>query len=643
MHQKPTPMRHRIETRLRLLTACFTAFAGISVIVASLHAQRPVGPEIPKGTNVLFGRVIDAGTDAPVGDAIVTLNGFFDSAGRPLQTLPRTVETPETSPPRSVMTNGDGYFFFRDLPPGRYAVSALAFGYISSTYPLRVVELAGSDKPVTIPLPLQKFAAIEGRVLDDLGEPLGGVPVMALRRATIGGRVMLRWAAPEVLTDDRGVYRLSQLPPGRYVVGVLSSASTLPASFAAEIDAAASPIAASQVRRQLLPGGGFDLARNGEGVRVGDSVLQQIGPMPPPTPDGQLQSYVTTFFPGTTSSAEASVITLESGEQRNGVDLPLRLAATVRVSGVVTGPGGPIQSLMVQLQPHSAVDPDSSRPVGITSAITDANGAFIFLAVTPGQYTLKAWRVILEETNRTPNDPPLWVAEPLTVDDTDITGLAVAMKPGIQVSGRIEFKGATTWPLANLPYARITLRPLGAQSWRPSTGWPGADGTFVTGGDPPGQYFVNAPPVPGWTLQTISRGGTILPDDVIELEGSNVSGLVITYSNQPRRVSGTVVDARGGADAEADVIVFPADTTMWRSGIISNRRVRMVHVTSSAAFELTDLAPGDYYVAAISQRLTTSWDDPQFLDRLIAGATKFTLREADQHTLQLKTITPRGR
>jgi hypothetical protein len=459
----------------------------------------------------------------------------------------------------------------------------------------------------------------------------------------MSGGVALSRATSDVLTDDRGVYRIAQLPPGRYVVGVLSSTTTMPAALAATIDAAAAnQVSAFAVIRELLPGGS-GIVTNGEGFRADTFVLQRPGPAPPLAPDGSMLSYATTFSPGTPITADATLITVGSGEQRTSVDVPLRLSPTVRVSGVLTGPGGPVKNVAVRLLAPNVADSASFDSAGLATALTDAAGAFTFLAVTPGQYTLKALLADTASPN-TPNsvDVSLWAAQPLTVGDSDLTGLAVSMKPGIRVSGRVEFKNLTGAPSLDCPRCVIILRPIGAQSWRSFPGRPAADGTFTTPGDPPGKYLVVSSSE-GWILQTVSRDGRSVADDVIDLDATDLAGVVLTFSSKASRVAGSVVDARGAVDAEADVIVFPADTTLWREGIFNDRRVRLTHATSAAAFELAGLAPGEYFIAAVSARLTNDWQDSLFLDRLIAGATKFTLREAEDRTLQLRTFTPRGR
>ena len=632
-------MRDRVGMHSRVLAAGLVLVAA-ALSVSLLHAQRPERPAIARGTNVLFGQVLDAGTDAPVAGAVVTLIGFIAPAGQADAVLPRSAEAPGASAPRLVMTNGDGYFFFRELPAGRYAVSAQAFGYVNQTYPLRLVELIDSDRPATVSLRIAKHAAIAGRVLDERGEPVAGAPVSTLRREHIGGALALRRVYVDTVTDDRGMYRLANLQPGTYVVGVLSATTTLPASLASEIDALASDrTAASELRSKLILNG--VLRTDGEGLRKDDLVLRRSGPVSPAAPDGKMLAYVTTFFPGTSTASEATVIALQSGELRSGVDFPLRLSPTVSVSGVVTGPGGPMANLAVWLLPESAADASSFEPAGAANAVTDGAGAFTFLGVAPGPYVLRSTRFTPERPAAA--DVTLWETRPLTIGESDVTGLAITLKPGISVSGRMEFRSASGAELQCGERCRIVLRPLGASSWRTSSNWMRPDATFRSAGDPAGRYFVIfAGPQP-WTLETVSRGGRPIADDVIELDDAEVSDLVLTVTDTPPRVSGTVVDARGAAVFGTDVIAFPADTSLWRKGIVNNRRVRFVHATSAGAFDFDGLAPGEYYVVAVRERFTDEWQDPAFLDRLIAGATKVSVGPGEHRAVELKTFTLRER
>lgn len=639
-------MRYCRATRLSVSVLGLAAVVVVGAAGAFARAQRPEIREIPKGTYVLLGRVLDAGTDAPVADAVVNIVGFVETFGRGSANIPQPA-SPDVLP-RSVMTNADGYFVFRELPAGNYTLTTLALGYIGLSYPPRIVELSpGRSAPAV--LRISKYAAISGRVFDEQGDPLAGVPVSALQRVLIGGRLVLHQTTSlRTLTDDRGIYRLTSLMPGSYVVGALSAPATIPASLANEIAAAASnPDAAFALRSTLMRS--VRDALSGDGLRVGDSVLQRPGLAPWLSPEGRVMSYATTLFPGTHSPADATVITIGSGEDRAGVDLPLRLKPTVRVSGVLTGPDGPMRRLELRLvQPNSAY-PSDGDPVGAATAFTDGTGAFTFLGVASGDYELQAAALSLEITDASKPDHPLWLVQNITIGDSDITGLAVVMKPGLRVGGRIEFRSSPGSPTRD-QRGIVHLQPLGADVWRPSQARSAADGAFQTGGEPPGRYMINASATPlnppsttKWTLIGITRGGKPVADSIIDLD-SEVSDLVITFSDKANRVSGSVTDPSGAPDVDSAIIVFPADTMLWREGIFANSwRVRRVYATSKATFEVSSLQPGQYYFAAVNAGLTNDWQDPQFLERLIAGATKVTLGDGEERTVALKTFTPRGR
>ena len=91
------------------------------------------------------------------------------------------------------------------------------------------------------------------------------------------------------------------------------------------------------------------------------------------------------------------------------------------------------------------------------------------------------------------------------------------------------------------------------------------------------------------------------------------------------------------------MFVFPADASRWREGIFQSRRLGYLRASSAGAFETTFLAPGEYYVTAVSARYAMEWEDPVFLERLVPGATRVALREGESKTVALTTFTPKGR
>jgi protocatechuate 3,4-dioxygenase beta subunit len=613
-----------------------------------VHAQT-ASPAMPEGANVLLGRVVEVGTGAPVGGALVTLVGHFDASGNPATpNLNLLARGPDGPPSLSVMTTPDGYFVVRNLPAGLFTAATRAYGYMNHDFPPKVLEVRDGQRPTEVRLRVWKYAAFGGRVIDERGEPLAGMVVNALRRVTSGGGVLLRRAATGV-TDDRGEYRLSQLEPGEYIAGVLSTTTSLPESVAAALDPSAANRDSFQAMRRKLSQSGFSrtygcpqcISNSHEGHHLGGFVLQRPGAPLPPAPDGRPLGFANTFHPGASSARDAAVIALGSGESRTGVDLSVQLAPSVTVAGVLTGPDGPMTHVMLSLTPPGA-DLHDFEPGGVATAITDGGGAFAFLGVAPGDYVLSSSLAIVD--NETAGEGrPFWATQPLSVGDADVAGLSLTMQPGVPISGRVEFEGVTDVTNGPLPRQFVSLQPIGAQTWRTIRAVVQPDGTFRSAGDPPGRYLINTAAPPGSFWQATSLNGAPVLDEVIELGSAELSGLVLTFGQRTNRVSGRVSGGDGTPAPDAAVIVFPADSRAWREGIFSGRRARKVYATSAGAYDITTLAPGDYYLAAVSAGLALNWQNPQFLDRLIAGAARVTLGAGEEKNVSLRTLSLSGR
>jgi hypothetical protein len=95
----------------------------------------------------------------------------------------------------------------------------------------------------------------------------------------------------------------------------------------------------------------------------------------------------------------------------------------VSVSGVLTGPAGPMANVVVRLVVPDAISLSDGNP-GVATAITDANGAFALIGVPAGQYTIAAAYVAMPDRSGRPDaaGTALWVLQPLAVGDADVTG-----------------------------------------------------------------------------------------------------------------------------------------------------------------------------------------------------------------------------
>src|SRR6185436_15010432 len=119
--------------------------------------------------------------------------------------------------------------------------------------------IAAGEAMKDVKLEMTPTGAISGRVVDEDGQPMGHVLVMALT-ATEGGGGLKPEIERVVLTDERGEYRIYWLGPGKYHVAAvyedpqrrtMELAPQGPPARTITRERATSPV----VIRQLLPDG----------------------------------------------------------------------------------------------------------------------------------------------------------------------------------------------------------------------------------------------------------------------------------------------------------------------------------------------------------------------------------------------------
>lgn len=127
--------------------------------------------------------------------------------------------------PLQMRAGRKGEFVFLDVPDGMYVLTATRAEYSPAAYGQRRAGGQGTPIQVTAAsvlfteLRLARLGAISGRVLDENGVGISGVMVIAYR-----ARLPLRQAG-HAESDDRGVYRIHGLDPGKY--WIRSAAYTL--------------------------------------------------------------------------------------------------------------------------------------------------------------------------------------------------------------------------------------------------------------------------------------------------------------------------------------------------------------------------------------------------------------------------------
>ena len=577
----------------------------LAVSMVSVGAALPAQlPKPPAANGLIVGIVVDADTGKPVSGAIVSV-----SSPAPASPFPR--EAPAALP--RILTGTDGRFVYRNLPRGNYSITVTRSGYAAGAYgrrrpagPSVQLDLADGERTADVVLRIWKHAAISGTVVDEAGEAVVGARVRSWRRAFDGGRYAFMPASAGV-TDDRGIYRIGGLVPGDYVVGVPATqvaGGELPAE---ERSSAISPTSSAP------------------------SAFVRTAPVPPPPVDGRLWLYPSTWHPSARSSAQASMVTAQSGQERGGIDLQMHPVSTARVSGTVTRAEGPVSGVPVRMVP---VGDETIEDAGFVTGV-DGNGSFIFPAVPAGPYVLRV-AATLSTGEKQMMMTTLWAETALTVGESDVEDVAMEIGRGIRIHGRLEFDGTKPGP-ARVDRVPLLVEPVDRRLTFPPGSVTVDAGQFSSGGYPPGRYFVRVSGSPiGWMFKSATYGGRDVSETPIELVSEDVH-VVLTYTDRWTGLVGTVNAADGRPDTDAIVLVFPADPKLWVNYGTSPRRLKSARTRKSGEFSFNSLPPGSYHVVALPDEQAADWVDPAFLEAVSRIATQITIGDGEQKTANLRT------
>ena len=272
------------------------------------------------GTGVIRGRVIVDGSvpPTPISGVRVSISGV-----------------PGIEP---IFTDGAGRFELTALLAGRYVLTAEKTGFVKTRYGAKSeldqpvpVQVSDDASVSNVQIGMPKGAAITGRIVDDLGDPVVGavVTVGFLRIAGRDPNVIAVSPRLGWTTDDRGEYRIGGLSAGRYVLLVHGATEGSP------------PSGPPEWRRTI--------------------------------------GWATTYYPDAASPATATPIALRAGEERAGVDFRLVPSRPPKLTLSLTDQSGsPITGVILLVQP-------AISGAQATAAVSPANPTTT-LTLQPGEW-----------------------------------------------------------------------------------------------------------------------------------------------------------------------------------------------------------------------------------------------------------------
>ncbi|MBX3279515.1 MAG: carboxypeptidase regulatory-like domain-containing protein [Acidobacteria bacterium] len=495
------------------------------------------------GTGIISGRVTVG--DRPLAGVTISLQQAQPTGPFGRQALFRAV------------TDADGRYQMTGVPAGSYSVTPLAPPYILPSNPSfggpfgKPVNLNDGDTITGVDLALVRGGVITGKVTDPDGRPVIEQYIQ-FEMVNINNEIIPLLPAFDrggMTTDDRGIYRIYGITPGRYRVS----------------------------------------AGEGEGM-----VFAGTGRKP----------YPRTYHPDAADAARAKIVEVAEGGEATGVDIRLRTATrtfaiTGRAVDESTGEGAsgvPINYNIIR---------SDGRP-GATGRAAPAgpNGEFRIEGLRNGRFQIVAggndFIIATPVSGVAPGPSASGYSDPVTVDvlDGDVSGIELRVRQGASVSGIAVVEGtedpAVLERLSQAMVFAFTRPPEGAPPTPITTSARiGPDRTFRFNGVRPGRLQINAsmPRSEGGslTLARVERDGVPQPEGIEVGPGEQIAGvrLVFVYGNGV--VRGQVNVINGALPEGAMLTVYARRLGGGRSmGGAPSR------VDARGQFVIEGLAPGEY-------------------------------------------------
>ncbi|HEY5616983.1 MAG TPA: carboxypeptidase-like regulatory domain-containing protein [Vicinamibacterales bacterium] len=563
------------------LTLVVLLFASSALITAQ------GGPPIPQGRGAAPGRGPARDTrERPAGTAVLRGRVVTADTGTAIRRAQIRAASASSSDTRLVTSDAQGMFEFRDLPAGRWELTASKAGFVTMRFGQRrpfeagrPIEIADGQVIERVNLMLPRGAAITGRVFDEFGDPVAGARLQAMRYQLVQGVRRLSPIGAMAQSDDTGAFRLYGLMPGDYYVSAILRA--------------------------------FPMDNSDD-------------------PSG----YAPTYYPGTGSVAEAQAISLAVSQEAN-ISFALMPVRTARVSGRVVNSAGVPLAGVVMLAGSDAVAGPAVLGAGDRIRV---DGTFVLTNVAPGSYALTATSGGLG--GRFGGDVEFEMGSlPVTVAGEDLTGITLVTSRGATLSGTVVTTEGSGPSLAmngiqvnaqSVPFERgpgAGTRPARVN----------ADGTFTLT-NLFGARAIRVSGVPeGWMLDAVRIAGVDVTDTLVEFgPNDTIADVEVALTSRVTQVSGSVAGPDGKPSRDFSVVVFPDDETKWAA---PSRFVRSARPDQDGLFKIGALPPSDGYLAvAVDYLEQGEGSDPEFLELIRDRATRFRLSAGESTTVNLKLV-----
>lgn len=461
----------------------------------------------------------------------------------------------QTSLMRETLTDEDGNFRMDGLEPIPYWVLAWTPGYVPDSNG----ETPWVHVGESVTLRLIRGGVITGRVTNDAGDPIVGVPVKATRVKDESGRPTNHVVSYSHLwtrtTDDRGIYRIYGLAPGSYTVAA----------------------------------GGSDRASSRSTPFAGRT---------------------TTYHPSSTRDA-ATLVNISRGSETTGIDIRYRGERGFAINGKILGAPGTNSVTTTFLR-----NPTNDETIEITTS--DNQSGYAFYGVPNGEYEVIARNEELAGGNGLASTP-----RRVVIKGADLTGIDLTVLPNATISGVVDVVNDSkckdprkSYPEEIIVRARRDdLAERGGKLLPYVLGYgvgiPYDKGVFTIRDLAAGRHHIELElPDQTWYLKAMTMSGSNSGSDpragVAVRSGDKVVGLRLAVASGAALLKGKITVIENTRRLRVHLIPAEAEA---KDDVL---RFAETEVDADGVFTFTNLAPGKYLVLArtVPEKLLrpAAWD-----------------------------------
>lgn len=628
-----TNMRHQNESLLfslqqcaksKLIAAKGALIFSIALLFFTLIVLMPFEKNVQAQSDATANP--SASPEEKPAKSIVRGKAVYDDTNRPIRRAPIILMSisGRKSDSGGGLTDNNGNFEIKNLPAGTYIIAVTSPGLmnpfsfmenIESQNDLKMDVIKEFFQEVTvdgkadtkIEVRGKRGGAINGRVTYSDGDPAVNISVSILRKKAgkfdrvVTSLNMFNFFGTR--TDDRGIYRVAGLPPGDYYVM---------ASEAAAHD---------------------DSSRN-SGM---DAAFEAMF--------GNISSMLNTYYPNETSLQNATVLSINAGQEQSDVDISLAERALYKIAGTVVARKDkhPLKGTQVTMsRKDEKIGSSINMERDLNRVSTDEQGNWSFKELPEGTYTIRVTPATEYEeqpekaqsieagTYKEPKPKPRMAAkqQEIKLSGGDVENLTIEISEGSIISGKVTVVGNKPLKTSVTVTAQKVMPESSANDETDDSSdktgssyiYPEGNNEFKIEGLSAGPVYVDASVDNNmrygggqannkYYIKSIRAGGLDLLNSALNItEGAEVKNIQVVLGDDAATLKGRVQQAGNVPASGAIVWLVPTDFK-WR-GTASLNRLPIDSADMQGEVNLT-AAPGEYFVVILksgeSGNASNSW------------------------------------